>query len=132
MNKFEHWSAQQYQEYIKKSRKDTNNKFHNQTAGITHDSLKEENRSAELHLLERKGIIRNLQEQVRFTLIESQSGEYRKERPVAYIADFVFEEQLADGSWKKIVEDTKGHKTKDYIIKRKLMLSVYGISIREV
>ena len=31
-----------------------------------------------------------------------------------------------------VVEDTKGYKTPDYIIKRKLMLQVHGIRIREV
>jgi hypothetical protein len=32
----------------------------------------------------------------------------------------------------KVVEDTKGFKTKDYIIKRKLMLWVHKIKIMEV
>ena len=31
-----------------------------------------------------------------------------------------------------VVEDTKGFRTKDYIIKRKLMLQVHGIRIREI
>ena len=33
---------------------------------------------------------------------------------------------------KIVVEDTKGFKTKDYIIKRKLMLYVHGIRIKEI
>jgi hypothetical protein len=48
------------------------------------------------------------------------------EREVSYVADFVYTQ---DG--KTIVEDTKGFKTKDYIIKRKLMLYVHGIRIKE-
>jgi hypothetical protein len=48
------------------------------------------------------------------------------EREVAYIADFVYTE---DG--KRIVEDSKGFKTKDFIIKRKLMLYMHGIRIKE-
>ncbi len=36
-----------------------------------------------------------------------------------------------DGTWKWVVEDTKGAKTKEYIIKRKLMLYIHGISVKE-
>lgn len=49
------------------------------------------------------------------------------ERAVNYIADFVYQE-----NGQKVVEDTKGFKTKDYILKRKLMLWVHNIRIREV
>lgn len=91
--------------------------------GITHDSIKEANRWCELKLLERAGKIRLLQRQVRYTLIPKQEGE----REVCYIADFVYQE---DG--KVVVEDVKGKKTKDYIIKRKLMLWVHGIKIKEI
>jgi hypothetical protein len=49
------------------------------------------------------------------------------ERECSYVADFVFQE-----NGKMVVEDTKGVKTKDYIIKRKLMLYVHGIRIKEV
>ncbi len=50
------------------------------------------------------------------------------ERAVNYIADFVYIGK--DGSI--ICEDTKGYKTKEYIIKRKLMLYMHGIRIKEV
>jgi hypothetical protein len=49
------------------------------------------------------------------------------EKECAYIADFVYKE---DG--RIVVEDTKGFRTKDYIIKRKLMLHEHGIRIKEV
>jgi hypothetical protein len=49
------------------------------------------------------------------------------ERECAYVADFTYKQ---DG--KLVVEDTKGFRTKDYIIKRKLMLWVHGIRIREI
>ena len=49
------------------------------------------------------------------------------ERPCTYVADFVYKE-----GGKTVVEDTKGFRTKDYIIKRKLMLQVHGIRIKEV
>ena len=49
------------------------------------------------------------------------------ERGVYYIADFVY---YRDGEY--VVEDAKGVRTKEYIIKRKLMLYVHGIKIKEV
>lgn len=48
-----------------------------------------------------------------------------------YKADFVYEVCQPDGTWKRVVEDTKGAKTKEYIIKRKLMLFIHGISVKE-
>ncbi len=100
--------------------------------GITFDSVKEYRRFCELSLLERAGTITDLRRQVKFVLIPAQyAGEDKKrrcvERECAYIADFVY---IEDG--KTVVEDTKGVRTKDYIIKRKLMLYIHGIRIREV
>ena len=96
--------------------------------GITFDSRKEARRYSELLLLERAGAIQNLQRQVKFELIPPQRiGRRVVERACSYIADFVYEEND-----QKIVEDTKGVKTKDYIIKRKLMLWIHGIQIKEV
>lgn len=111
--------------------------------GISFDSRKEAKRYQELKLLEKSGEISDLRLQVKYVLIPSQyedTGELftrgankgkmkRKlvERPVTYIADFVYTE-----GGKEVVEDTKGMRTKEYIIKRKLMLSVYGIRIREI
>lgn len=120
------------------------NKYHNRKVitsdGIEHASQKEANRWCELKLLERAGKIFDLQRQVKFTLIPAQYyaeevGEGKKpkkkllERECAYIADFVY---IDAESGKLIVEDTKGVRTKDYIIKRKLMLWREGISIKEV
>ena len=93
--------------------------------GITHDSIKEANRWCELKLLERAGRISDLKRQVKFELIPKQDGE----RAVYYIADFVYH-NADDG--KLVVEDVKGKRTKDYIIKRKLMLWIHGIKIKEI
>lgn len=97
--------------------------------GEKFDSKKEARRYSELRLLERGGVISDLRRQVRFELIPSQKGADGKtiERPVTYIADFVYTE---NGT--QVVEDTKGMKTKEYIIKRKLMLYIHGIRIKEV
>lgn len=96
--------------------------------GITYDSVKEYSRHQELLLLERAGAIQGLQRQVRFELIPSQRYDGKVvERPCFYVADFVYQE-----NGQTIVEDTKGFRTKDYVIKRKLMLYLCGIRIREV
>lgn len=96
--------------------------------GMTFDSQKEYRRFCELRLLERAGKVTDLQRQVKFELIPSQRiGGKVVERACTYVADFVYTE-----NGKKVVEDTKGFKTKDYIIKRKLMLLVHGIKIKEI
>ena len=51
------------------------------------------------------------------------------ERECSYIADFKYQDARTG---QLVVEDTKGVKTKDYIIKRKLMLWVHGIKINEI
>ena len=97
--------------------------------GITFDSKKEATRFAELQLLQRAGEIFDLQRQVPFTLIPKQVRDGKTiERPCVYKADFVYKDK--DGT--EIVEDTKGMRTKEYVIKRKLMLWQFGIVIREV
>lgn len=96
--------------------------------GITFDSLKECNRYCELKLMQRAGVISGLQLQVSFELIPAQRiGGKVVERAANYIADFVYQQ-----NGETVVEDTKGFRTKDYILKRKLMLWRYGIRIREV
>lgn len=95
-----------------------------------HASQKEHDRSNALRLKEKAGLIFNLREQVRYVLIPAQRDADGNliERQCAYVADFVY--NLPDGSL--VVEDTKGFRTPDYIIKRKLMLSVHGIRIKEL
>ena len=107
--------------------------------GITFDSKKEYRRYCELKLLEKSGVISELQRQVKYILIPSQRepdtigprGGVKKgkviEKECAYIADFVYKE-----NGQTIVEDTKGFRTTEYVIKRKMMLYVHGIKIREV
>jgi hypothetical protein len=96
--------------------------------GITFDSKKEYKRWCELALLQKAGQVTDLQRQVKYELIPSQRIDGKvAERACSYVADFVYRE-----NGKTVVEDTKGFKTKDYIIKRKLMLWVHGIKVREV
>ncbi len=90
--------------------------------GVKHDSIKEANRWCELKLLERAGVITDLQRQVKFLLIPKQEGE----RAVYYIADFTYTE-----NGKRVVEDAKGMRTKEYNLKKKMMLYFHGIRIKE-
>ena len=112
--------------------------------GIIHDSQKEANRWCELKLLERAGKITDLQRQVEYELIPDQYETYERysksgkrlkdgikllERRCCYVADFVYKDV---GTGHTVVEDTKGVKTKDYLIKRKLMLFVHKIKVTEI
>lgn len=98
--------------------------------GVKFDSKREYKRWCELLLLQQEGKIANLDRQVKFELIPSQRIDGKVvERPVHYVADFVYVDTM---TCKKVVEDSKGFKTKDYIIKRKLMLWVHGLRVREV
>jgi hypothetical protein len=106
-------------------------KYHNQRTASGYASKREERRAGELKLLLRAGKIRRLQEQVKFLLIPEQKGE----RACHYTADFVYEEIRAAPfgvAWDQVVEDAKGVRTSTYILKRKLMLFVFNIRIREV
>ena len=92
----------------------------------TFDSQREYKRWCELKLLQKAGKISQLQRQVKYVLIPRQKRDDGTfERPVTYIADF----QYYDGS--AVVEDSKGVRTDAYIIKRKLMLWIRGITVRD-
>lgn len=109
--------------------------------GIQFDSRKEANRYIALLDEQERGYITDLQTQVKYVLIPAQfepdrigvkGGKIKGkciERECAYIADFVYKDRLTEET---IVEDTKGFRTTDYKIKRKLMLHVHGIRIKEV
>ena len=118
--------------------------------GIEFDSKREAYRYCELKMLERAGAITHLELQKVFELIPAQfeeSGEVYKrgekkgqpkpgkciEQSVTYKADFYYIE-----NGKEVVEDVKGYRDPAsgsyarYIIKRKLMLYIYGIRIKEI
>ena len=114
-------------------------------AGIRYASMKEASRHKELMLLEKAGKIKNLRFQVPYELIPAQYETFERysdktgkqlkdgrrclEQSCKYVADFVY---MDCQSGELIVEDTKGKRTPEYIIKRKLMLAVHGVRIREV
>ena len=108
--------------------------------GIEFASKREAKRYSELIILQKAGAITDLQTQVKFVLVPTQRepdtiGKRGGVKPgkvieheVSYLADFVYK----NSSGETVVEDTKGFQTKDYIIKRKLMLYVHKIRIIEI
>ena len=109
--------------------------------GIVFDSKKEARRYSELKVMQKAGIISDLQRQVKFVLIPAQRepdtvgkrGGIKKgkllERECSYVADFCY---YVTETGLYVVEDTKGFRTPEYKIKRKLMLYVHNIKIKEV
>lgn len=85
--------------------------------GIKFDSKLEACRYQELKLMQRAGVISDLKLQVKYELIPAQKIDGKvAERACSYVADFVYyDNQLKQ----QVVEDTKGMKTKDYVLKRK-------------
>ena len=124
------------------------NKYGNQKVvylGEVFDSKREMYRYMDLRMLLTCGAISNLRRQVVYELIpvqrEKSTRVYKKgrkkgqpiegkiiEKAVTYIADFVYTD---NATGKEVVEDAKGMRTRDYVIKRKLMLYIHGIKIRE-
>ena len=105
------------------------NKYNNKKTvidGMTFDSKKEAQRYAELKLLEKASEIQDLQLQVKFELVPKQQDE----RAVHYIADFMYFDKNSNET---VVEDVKGVKTKDYILKRKMFKYRYpNLIFREI
>lgn len=78
-----------------------------------------------------RGEITDLALQVPFTLIPGFVGaDGKKERPLKYVADFVYKK-----NGRFVVEDVKGYRTEVYKLKRKLFNYKYkeeGYSITEI
>lgn len=89
--------------------------------GRTFDSRLEGMRYVELKRLQDTGVISSLQCQVPFSL------RIGGELICKYIADF----RYADIDGRVVVEDAKGMRTREYVLKKKLMKALHGIDIRE-
>mgnify|MGYP003288485262 FL=1 len=113
--------------------------------GEVFDSKREAYRYQDLKFRENIGAISDLRRQVVYELIpvqrEKSTRVYKKgrkkgqpregkiiEKAVTYIADFVY---VDNATGKEVVEDAKGMRTRDYILKRKMMLYFHGIKIQE-
>lgn len=90
--------------------------------GQVFDSKKEANRYLELRSLLEQGEIKNLRRQVKYPFVLNSVT------VATYIADYVYEDRYGN----EIVEDVKGFRTREYKIKRKLMLALYNIEVKEV
>lgn len=123
--------------------------------GETFDSQAEYKRFRELTFMQEAGEITDLQRQVEFELLPAQyeaipTGEYYKrgerkgmpkfkdvclEQAVKYYADFVY---IVKATGEKVVEDVKGYSDPmsagyaKFVLKRKLMLHIHGIKVREI
>ena len=111
-------------------------------SGRVFDSKREFNRYTELSLMQLAGEIKDLRCQVKYELLPpvyewvemtARNGKTRLvrscvERGVNYVADFVY--LTKDGE--EVVEDAKGHRTAEYILKRKMLLHFHGIRLHEV
>lgn len=127
--------------YFPRSKKNKYNAKSVEYDGLKFDSQREALRYKELSTLKSDGIITALRRQVKYVLIPAQRepatvgarGGIKQgkliEKECSYIADFVY---TVKETGEEVVEDTKGFRTKDYIIKRKLMLFVYGIKVKEI
>ena len=97
----------------------------------TFDSQSEADRYLELLVMQKAGVIKNLECHPKYDLIPSQKVPGQQGfRPHGYTADFRY---TRDGE--EIVEDVKSVRTReerDYIINRKLMYMLKGIYVREV
>ena len=134
----------------------SNTKLNNKSIvvdGIEFQSTKEGKRYSDLKLLQRAGEISDLELQKKYELIPAQyetveTGEYYKvgerkgqpkmkrtciEQSVVYIADFVYRQ-----NGQTVVEDVKGYRDPSsatyakFVLKRKMMLWIHGIKIKEV
>lgn len=87
---------------------------------IRFDSKREARYYSHLLLLERAGAINNLQRQVSYELQPAfVANDGSKVRAIKYIADFTYTE-TATG--RNIIVDCKGYRTKEYLLKKKLLL----------
>jgi hypothetical protein len=102
-------------------------KYHNRKVtvdGITFDSVKEASRFQELRMLERAGEITGLVRQQKIELIPKT----KLYRACYYVCDFIYFDKREN---KTIYEDVKGVRTKEYLLKRKMLYWRHGIEIKE-
>lgn len=99
--------------------------------GIEFDSQKEAQHYMKLRSMEREGKIRNLKRQVEYELIPKQvtifNGKQKTLRATHYVSDFEYDDLFGHH-----VVDVKGLRTREYMIKKKLMLWIHHIVVEEI
>ena len=109
--------------------------------GRVFDSRTERGRYYTLQTLEKAGEISDLRMQVPFEIIpaiyetvevqlKTKTKQVQKlvQRASHYVADFVYKDK--DGNM--VVEDSKGFRIPEYLLKKKMMRAFLGITIKEV
>lgn len=114
---------------VRESRRNKYGAEKTEVDGMVFDSKSEAKRYLQLKAMQCAGEISDLKTQVSFDLVPEQNVNGRKERPVRYLADFSY---VRDG--KTVIEDVKSSptKTKEFVIKRKLVLWLHGVAVQEV
>jgi len=123
-------------------------KYHNKptervtTTGkvLRFDSQKEARRYDELMVMQQAGTIRELKLQKQFTLQGAYTTtEGVRVRAIRYQADFTylkksFVDRDGEWMWALVVEDVKSRptRTREYMMKKKLMQERFGINIEEI
>ena len=121
------------------------NKYRNEKTivdGITFDSRKEANYYLYLKRLSEEGKISNLRLQVPYIIADpvwvdvekqlktkTKTVKYQVWKGLKYIADFVY---IDNSTGSEEVVDVKGHRTKEYLHKKRLMHNILGIDIIEI
>lgn len=98
-----------------------NRKVTDPASGRTFDSKREYTRWLQLSLLQKAGAISELEHHPPAIELVVNGVLVCKYEP-----DFVYRER-----GERVIEDTKGVRTKEYVLKRKLLFAVHGITIRE-
>ena len=130
-------TEKQYRELYGKSLDYKINKYHNKSVeidGIKFDSIKEGEHYKQLKLLERAGIIKDLELQKVFELQPSfTDNNGKKNRAITYVSDFCYYETTLKYY---IAEDVKSEATKKdkvYCIKKKMFMYKYpDIKFKEI
>jgi len=113
------------------------NKYYNRFTTIQIDdeikvfhSKLEANRFKELKILEKAGVISNLELQKKFKIADGYLKNNKKIRARYYISDFYYLE-IETGKW--VIEDVKGYKTDIYKLKKHLVeLNYKDAEFREI
>lgn len=96
---------------------------------IKFDSKKEANYYLKLKVLERAGIIKDLELQKEYILQDKFKLNNKTIRKITYKADFSY---ISASDDKLHIVDVKGFKTEVYKLKKKLFEYKYGIEIEEI
>jgi hypothetical protein len=93
--------------------------------GVMHQSTLEARRCSELHLMQKGGLISDLE--------AHPQPRYRLDVEGVHICDYLADFRYLDTeTGEEVVEDVKGWRTEVYKLKKRLMLACFGIEIREV